>query len=356
MHTRLPVGVTTATVASAILLFTATLCAQQPPSTKACVPTCRAGFLCLQGQCVSACNPPCAANETCTPNGQCVSACNPPCAASQTCTPTGECVQRGPATTPTAAPPAPPVLTGPPTPAPPPPQTVPATTAAPAASSPTGTATGEPQPVPPAPAVIAEPAHAPAGVRTHDGFYFRFGLGGGLLAGGTVSPPGFLDISLSGGGIPVELAFGGTLPNGLVLGGGIYGISIPSPSYSNTNGVSANGGGAILSSIGPFVDWYPNPENGAHIEAAIGFAVVSAGKGTDTNGGSVVPFPPKDESGNGFSLLLGGGYEWWVGEQLSLGLLARLQYVSASVQGSGDTTSSSVKTWIPALLGTLTYQ
>jgi len=42
-----------------------------PASNLECVPACRAGYLCMQGQCVSACNPPCAANETCS-NGQCL--------------------------------------------------------------------------------------------------------------------------------------------------------------------------------------------------------------------------------------------------------------------------------------------
>ena len=44
------------------------------PPVVECVPACRTGFLCVQGQCVSSCNPPCAANETCTANGQCIAA------------------------------------------------------------------------------------------------------------------------------------------------------------------------------------------------------------------------------------------------------------------------------------------
>jgi hypothetical protein len=36
-----------------------------------CFPACRSGFLCNKGVCVSACNPPCAANETCTSAGEC---------------------------------------------------------------------------------------------------------------------------------------------------------------------------------------------------------------------------------------------------------------------------------------------
>lgn len=36
-----------------------------------CFPACRSGFTCHVGQCVSLCNPPCAAGESCTANGEC---------------------------------------------------------------------------------------------------------------------------------------------------------------------------------------------------------------------------------------------------------------------------------------------
>ena len=66
---------------------------QQPvPPPAACFPECRPGYLCNQGQCVSACNPPCDAGMLCTPSGQCVSACNPPCDAGLVCAPSGQCV------------------------------------------------------------------------------------------------------------------------------------------------------------------------------------------------------------------------------------------------------------------------
>lgn len=57
-----------------------------------CVPKCRTGYSCAAGKCVPACNPPCAANELCSPQGQCVSACNPGCASGEVCTPQGQCV------------------------------------------------------------------------------------------------------------------------------------------------------------------------------------------------------------------------------------------------------------------------
>lgn len=37
-----------------------------------CMPSCRSGYLCVSGQCVSACNPICSAGEMCTERGECV--------------------------------------------------------------------------------------------------------------------------------------------------------------------------------------------------------------------------------------------------------------------------------------------
>ena len=37
-----------------------------------CVPSCRGGFRCVDGQCLSPCNPPCNAGESCTRNGHCL--------------------------------------------------------------------------------------------------------------------------------------------------------------------------------------------------------------------------------------------------------------------------------------------
>ena len=47
-----------------------------PPEATAaqCVPDCRDGYICHEGQCISACNPPCGAGLTCTGDGQCVAA------------------------------------------------------------------------------------------------------------------------------------------------------------------------------------------------------------------------------------------------------------------------------------------
>lgn len=46
-------------------------------SAQACVPECRDGYTCHQGECVSACNPGCGDGELCTAEGECVAAAAP---------------------------------------------------------------------------------------------------------------------------------------------------------------------------------------------------------------------------------------------------------------------------------------
>ncbi|MDB4984954.1 MAG: keratin-associated protein 10-4 [Myxococcaceae bacterium] len=41
-------------------------------SPNQCLPSCRAGYVCVTGQCVSACNPVCPIGEYCTEQGQCI--------------------------------------------------------------------------------------------------------------------------------------------------------------------------------------------------------------------------------------------------------------------------------------------
>jgi hypothetical protein len=49
------------------------------PESESCFPACRTGYVCARGACVSRCNPPCGADETCTAQGEC--AARPPPAA-----------------------------------------------------------------------------------------------------------------------------------------------------------------------------------------------------------------------------------------------------------------------------------
>jgi hypothetical protein len=242
--------------------------------------------------------------------------------------------------------------------------------AAPAPTDPAAAPQPAPAPVDPsaaAPAPAATPAPAPApaqqgyaaqvgaaaapaaenpGVHEHDGFYFRFGLGVGVLALKLEDEDGD-EGDMSGVGPSVELAFGGAVAPGVIIGGGIYGTSVASPTYKQGD-AEEDGGTAIASMIGPFVDFYPNPTGGLHLQLAIGYTALSAEKGD--------VYPNDDQSGGGFGVVVGVGYEWWIGEQWSAGILGRVQYVSGSVEDSGDgKNKTDVSGPIYPLMGTLTF-
>ena len=44
--------------------------------------------------------------------------------------------------------------------------------------------------------------------------------------------------------------------------------------------------------------------------------------------------PPRDFSGAGWSVMTGLGWEWWIGEQWSAGILGRVQYGQVSLKSS----------------------
>lgn len=279
--------------------------AQTPdtPPPGACNPTCRTGFVCLAGNCVEACNPPCGAGMQCSITAE--------------CEPIPGMAQPAPAPAPTPAPAPPPA----PTPAPAPQQQ-------PQWGAPSG---GTTEPPSYSDAIAGPSVAEQPGVRFHDGFYFRFGIGAGPI-GAEVIPEG-ADDGLHVGGIAIatELAFGGTPAPGIVLGGGIYNLSIPSAKYTVGRGDFVREEDAefgVLTMVGPFLDAYVSPKHGVHFQVAPCFSSVAPGQ-SDT-------IVTQDVTGSGFGVMAGVGVEGWVGEQLGVGLLARVQYAKYTVKDEDD--------------------
>lgn len=296
-----------------------------PPATSsessqnACLPACRSGYVCLQNQCVSACNPPCSAGETCEPDGRCVSACDPVCPSGQHCTGPGVCS--------------------------------PTVTAAPVAA-PASTYRA------PAPAVGEYTAQSQPGVRDkrfHDGFYLRLGLGVGVLlgkaelAGASGETPGLFDeVGVVGVAIPVELALGGTPAPGFAIGVGSYAVHVPSARYSSGRGdytVDERAEYGSISMLGPFFDYYVDPRAGIHVELSPGLVWVTPGKSDN--------IVDEGLSGRGFGVMAGFGIEGWVSDQWSMGVLARGQFVSVKLEDDSDT-EFDFYAFVPSLLLTLT--
>jgi hypothetical protein len=259
--------------------------------------------VCLSGQCVSACNPPCAPNEQCTVEARCVA-------------------------TVTNADPA--------APATPPP----AVGAYPADAPPPAEPPPPPEPVP------------SAGVERHDGFYLRAALGIGRLFGKVEPDDGDFEVSASGLAGLFELALGGTPAPGVVIGGGIFTSSVSETTYeSDLDGESeeVDAQGVTVGLLGPFVDIYPNPEQGFHFQGGVGFGVITADEDDET-------FPPVNYGGVGLGLMAGVGYEAWVADQWSLGGLIRVIYANATLTAEEDEYEDmSARAFVPGILFTATY-
>lgn len=161
-------------------------------------------------------------------------------------------------------------------------------------------------------------------VRLHDGFYLRMGIGYGSGSVKSTGKLGESDVTAkyTGSGASYELMLGGTLGSGFVLGGGFVGQDISDPKLSVEISGGGSGSGVISNQslgvvvLGPMIDWFPDPHGGGHIGAMLGIGSIGL-RGDDD----------KASSGTGGSLW--GGYDFWVGQQWSLGPELRFVRVSS---------------------------
>jgi hypothetical protein len=183
-------------------------------------------------------------------------------------------------------------------------------------------------------ALFGASASARAEPRTHDGFYFEAALGLGFA---TVSGPA--GQSSHGVAALPSLLAGGTPLRGLVLGGGLIGAVGFAPSGALVAGApsdpaSPRDPSLSLAIVGPFVDYFPDPRGGFHLQALGGYAELAARQSDDALAAN--------PAGVGFAL--GVGQELWIGEQWSAGLLGRFAFALPRYHGI------SYPTYAPGLL------
>jgi hypothetical protein len=266
-----------------------------------------------------------------------------------------------------------------PAPAPPPPVApAPAPPPAPPAAAPAPAPTPQPAPPPaaaPAPAPSygygapppeAAPPDAGSGAFAHDGFYLRLGIGftyaSDSLESETVTvcfssgcADGKIEGTISGLGAATEIALGGTVAPGLVIGGGIYNHVIPGAVSDDLSfgGVSIDEDvefeTTLFTLYGPFVDYYFDPLSGFHLQGSIGLAMLATGKGEFESSGTAV----EEQTATGVGIMVGVGHEWWVGEQWSVGILGRVTYGSLTGKDDDDVEWSH-SVLAPAVLFTAT--
>lgn len=182
-------------------------------------------------------------------------------------------------------------------------------------------------------------------VYVHDGFYARLGLGPGYVLGSNEPERGSATAEVSGVALSTELAFGGTLAPGLVLGGGSFSMVVPSPTYTPEGGDDVEVGTHHVSGLGPFVDYYFDPHQGAHVQAALllsGVFVQQKGQ-------------LESATGFGFGAMVGGGYELWVGHEWSIGPLLRVTLYDDAIEGDDSGGKATLRMLVPSLLLGATY-
>ena len=171
----------------------------------------------------------------------------------------------------------------------------------------------------PAPVEAAAP-----GARTHDGFFFRIGLnfGVGSLSNDVTS---FGEESISGFALGNDFLFGGTPVPGLVIGGGLMSTYGPKPKYELAGVERELDGTLYMFGLAGFVQYYIDPHEGFHIQAFAGYGALDFVTDAGQSGGN-------DPHGPFFG---GGlGYDFWVGDQWSIGPFGRVLYGTMSAEGS----------------------
>lgn len=213
---------------------------------------------------------------------------------------------------------------------------------APVASNP------QPHAAPAKPALPTPPVIEPKRKEPRRGFFLHAALGvgyrGDAISSSDDASGDAVDYQMNGFGLALDLGVGwGVLP-GFAIGGGILLDWASSPTVSREDGAEAQLSSAQLTTIGPFVDWYPVRKTlGWFIQGGFGLAVLSYKSDAGSSSGDAY----------GFSLHLGTGYEWNLSPSLGLGVELRFLTSVLGEAVSGETTSHVLTA--PSLLASLTW-
>jgi hypothetical protein len=156
--------------------------------------------------------------------------------------------------------------------------------------------------------------------RTHDGFFLRLSLGGGVA--NTKIDDATFKIEIDGSPGDLNIAIGGVVTPNLALHGTLMGWSMSDPDVEVdiTGFGSASGtldGDVTMTAFGGGVTYYFMPVN-VYVTGSVGFGTIEI----DPSGG------PSGETDSGLVLDLGVGKEWWVGNAWGLGVAGGFSYHS----------------------------
>lgn len=170
-----------------------------------------------------------------------------------------------------------------------------------------GRGTGNPVAAPQGRIDIAVPEDGPREQRrayNHEGFYLRANVGGGMVGGA------FHGYDFFNGALSLDALVGGMPSPGTAVGGGVFTDTVLSTTVKRDGHDVGNKRLVSIGLIGPFVDGFPDANDGWHLGTAVGF---SANGIEELSEGSLL----------GFGGVLWGGYDLWTAPEFSMGVLLR---------------------------------
>jgi hypothetical protein len=211
------------------------------------------------------------------------------------------------------------------------------------ATPPAALARQQPLPTPPE---ITKPPREP-----RRGFLLRAAIGVGYRSDAINTSNTFDGIELTGStngfGLALDLGIGwGVLP-GFAIGGGVFMDWASSPTLAADGGGETKLSFSRLTTIGPFIDWYPVRKTlGLYILGAFGLSVLaykSAAEGMEAFEGDAY----------GFGFTLGTGYDFSLSRTVGLGIELRFMTAILGEAVANETTSHVITA--PSLLASLTW-
>ena len=187
----------------------------------------------------------------------------------------------------------------------------------------------------------------PADERARD-LYLRLGLGMGFPFGSDVADEyqnrNQAELSFSGLGVALDWMGGIAVMPSLALGLGATTDTFTSGTVTNDAKEERKLEHSLyFAVIGGFVDFYFMPPAGFHMQALLGLSHISRADDLGRN------------TGNGFGIVLGAGYDLAVGQRWNVGVLARVAVSSFSMDAIGNEKLSPVL-YEPTLVWTATFR
>jgi hypothetical protein len=186
----------------------------------------------------------------------------------------------------------------------------------------------------------------------HDGFYLRVANGFGAFDERLSAEQGETEGRNRGIATLGELALGGSITPGWVIGGGIYTCDVLATTFRGSGAAvptELDPGLRGVTLIGPFVDVYLDPRRGLHLQGSLGLATLTP---------RVFGHAATERSeylAVGGGLMFGAGYDVWIADEWSLGVLARSTVAFVAGDDEQETSFRHLVLTSPGLLVTLTY-